>query len=327
MNASQTHTLEETIGREHANIAGLVVAQNGEIRYETYRNGYAAADALHVFSVTKSVFSALIGIAVDAGLIRSVHEPVLSFFPEFALPAGETTAQRVTIAHLLTMTAPYKYDVEPYQQFFASEDPVKDALNYLGGDKPIGKFNYSAIGGTHILSAILTRAVGMPVLDFAEKHLFGPLGIDVPGSIVLRSAEEHMRVMSDKRTRGWAVDPQGRNTASWGLFLTPREMTKIGQLYLDGGVWDGKQIVPEHWLTQSTAVQSRFGDLGYGYLWWVIDEAERCFAALGDGGNVIYVNGSRNLVVAIAATYAPAVNDRIGLIKTHIEPSFSPCFS
>ena len=327
MNPRQTNILEETIERDHANIAGLVVAQNGETRYEAYRNGYTAADALHVFSVTKSVFSALIGIAVDQGCITSVHEPVLSFFPDYALPADETTAQNVTIEHLLTMTAPYKYDVEPYQQFFASLDPVKDALNYLGGDKPIGTFHYSAIGGTHILSAILTRATGVPVLDFATKHLFGPLGIDVPGNIVLRSEEEHMRVMNDKRTRGWAVDAQGRSTASWGLFLTPRDMVKIGQLYLDGGVWDDEQIVPEKWIEQSTAVQSRFGTLGYGYLWWVIDERDRCFAAMGDGGNVIYVNGNRNLVVAIAAPFVPKVNDRIALIKEYIEPCFSPSFS
>lgn len=323
MNPSQTNILEETIGREHAGIAGLVVVHDGEIRYETYRNGYAAADALHVFSVTKSVFSALVGIAVGQGLIRSVHEPVLGFFPEYTPPAGETTAQRVSIEHLLTMTAPYKYDVEPYERFFASPNPVTDALNYLGGDKPIGAFNYSAVGGTHILSAILTRAAGMSVLDYATEHLFRPLGIDVPGNIVLRSAEEHMRVMADRHTRGWAVDPQGRNTASWGLFLTPRDMAKIGRLYLQRGVWNGEQIIPERWVAQSTAVQSRFGSLGYGYLWWVVDEAERCFAALGDGGNVIYVNGKRSLVVAIAATNAPAVNDRIALIKAHIEPYFS----
>jgi CubicO group peptidase (beta-lactamase class C family) len=248
---------------------------------------------------------------------------VLSFFPEFTPGAGETTTQRVTIEHLLTMTAPYKYGVEPYEQFFASEDPVKDALNYLGGNKPIGEFNYSAIGGTHILSAILTRAVGMPVLDYAKMHLFRPLDIDVPDNIALRSAEEHMRVMNDKRTRGWVVDPKGRNTASWGLFLTVRDMAKIGQLYLNHGVWHGGRIVPERWVAQSTAMQSRFGDLGYGYLWWVIDEEERCFAAMGDGGNVIYVNGSRNLVVAIAATFAPAVNDRIALVKEHIVPCFS----
>ena len=323
MNQTQSHTLEETIGREHANIAGLVVAQNGETRYETYRNGYAAADALHVFSVTKSVFSALIGIAVRQGRIKSVHDRVLSYFPDYALPAGETTAQSVTIEHLLTMTAPYKYDAEPYELFFGSPDPVKAALDFLGGDKPIGKFNYSAIGGTHILSAILTKATGVPVLDYAKTYLFGPLDIDVPQNIVLRSREEHMRIMGDRRTRGWAVDPQGRSTASWGLFLTPRDMAKIGQLYLNRGVWYGERIVPESWVGQSTAVQSRWGNLGYGYLWWVIDEGKRCFAAMGDGGNVVYVNGNRNLVVAIAATFAPKVKDRIALIKEHIEPYFS----
>lgn len=323
MNPSQTNILEETIRRDHPNIAGLVAVSGGEIQYEAYFNGYAATDALHVFSVTKSVFSALVGIAVDRGSIRSVREPVLRFFPDYTLPAGETAAQDATLEHLLTMTAPYKYDTEPYELFFASPDPVKDALDFLGGDKPDGTFRYSAVGGTQILSGILTQATGRHVLDYATEFLFAPLGADVPRDIVLRDREEHMRVMNDRRTRGWAVDPQGRNTAGWGLFLTPRDMAKIGLLYLNRGAWDGRQLVPERWVETATAVHSRFGSLAYGYLWWVIDADERCFAAMGDGGNVIYVNGRRNLVVAIAATFAPGTNDRIGLIKEYIEPCFA----
>ncbi len=133
-----------------------------------------------------------------------------------------------------------------------------------------------------------------------------------------------MAVMSDPNTRGWVADPQGNNLASWGLFLSPREMAKFGRLYLDGGIWEGRQIVPAAWVAESTREHSRCNDWGklpYGYLWWVIDASS--FAALGDGGNVIYVNTKKKLVVAIASYMAPDVKDRIKWIKTMIEPLFS----
>ena len=313
--------LEERIRGEYGNIAGMVVQQGGETLYEGYFNGYSAGNAAHLFSVTKSVFSLLIGIAVDLRKIGSIDQKVLDFFPDYRVPAGEKTIQNVTIRHLLTMTAPYKYETEPYERFFASPNPIQDALDLLGGDKPIGAFNYSAIGGTHILSGILTQATGRSALDFAAEYLFTPLGISVPRSIALRSAEEHAVVMNDRDTRGWVADPQGNNFASWGLFLTPSEMARIGQLCLQGGVYNGERIVSEHWIAQSTREQSRcaqFGNLAYGYLWWVLGE-ER-YAALGDGGNVIYVNPKNRIVIAIASLLAPDAKDRIEWILTQIEP-------
>jgi CubicO group peptidase (beta-lactamase class C family) len=91
-------------------------------------------------------------------------------------------------------------------------------------------------------------------------------------------------------------------------------------LYLNHGVWNGKQIVSSAWIDESTAVHSRSNKLNYGYLWWIIDENEHSFAALGDGGNVIYVNPAKNTVVAIASLFKPLAKDRIELIKTYIEP-------
>jgi CubicO group peptidase (beta-lactamase class C family) len=100
------------------------------------------------------------------------------------------------------------------------------------------------------------------------------------------------------------------------------DMAKIGQLYLSGGMWDGKQIVPAWWIDESTKEQSRWSKLAYGYLWWVIDEKQHAFAALGDGGNVIYVNAKKNMVVAITSLFVPDVKDRIEFIKECIEPMF-----
>ena len=324
MNQDNTRMLENAVCRFDDNITGILIQKDGENMYERYFRGCSAENAAHVYSVTKSVLSMLIGIAIKEGMIKSVDQKVLDFFPDYEVLPNETTIQLVTIRHLLTMTAPYKYETEPYMLFFTSPNPVHAALDLLGGEKPMGFFNYSAIGGTHILSGILSQATGQSALAFAQEHLFDPLGIRVSKDIVIRSEAEHAAIMSDPNTRGWVVDPQGNNFASWGLFLSPREMAKIGQLYLGGGAWEGRQIVPAQWVAESTREHSRageYGNLGYGYLWWVIDG--ECFAALGDGGNVIYVNRKERIVISIAGFFKPNVKDRIGWIKAEIEPLLS----
>ena len=118
------------------------------------------------------------------------------------------------------------------------------------------------------------------------------------------------------------ADPQGINTAGWGLFITPTDMAKIGQLYLNRGAWNCRQLVSAEWIDESTKVHSHWDEhtLSYGYLWWIVDGES--YAALGDGGNVMYVNMSKNLVVAIASLFKPKVTDRIELIKQCIEPIF-----
>lgn len=321
MKNANIQQFEQFIENNYNNITGIIVQKNGSKVYEQYFNGYTPDDAVHIFSVTKSVFSALIGIAIEKGYIKSVEQKVLDFFPDYTIPDGETAIQNITIRHLLTMTAPYKYKAEPYETFFASENWVNAALDLLGGEET-GEFLYAAIIGTHILSGILANATGTPTLEFANDSLFYPLGIDVPHNVFLRTKEEHMAVMSTKGTRGWVADPQGRNPASWGLFLKPQEMAKIGQLYLNGGLWNNEQLIPASWVAESTTEHSRWGELSYGYLWWVIDENEHTYAAMGDGGNVIYVNEKKGLVVSIASLFLPNVTDRISLIQDRIEPLF-----
>lgn len=323
MNQEKIKEFENIINKDYSNITGLVIQKNGTKIYENYFNEYTIDNAIHVYSVTKSVVSTLIGIAIDEGDIKSVDQKVLEFFPDYTVNAGEKTIQEITIENLLTMTAPYKYKTEPYEKFFASKNPIVDALDLLGGDGSIGEFNYSAIGGTHILSGILAKATGRSILDFATEKLFSPLGIKVPHNVVLRNKEEHFSVMNDKNTSGWAVDPQGLNTASWGLFLTPVEMAKIGQLYLSNGVWNDKQIVSAEWISESTRQHSRcvqWGNLAYGYLWWIIDGES--YAAMGDGGNIIYVNTKNQMVISIASLNMPEAKDRIEFIKGYIEPLF-----
>jgi CubicO group peptidase (beta-lactamase class C family) len=323
MNQEKIKELENIINKDYRNITGMVIQKNGMKLYENYFNEYTVDHAIHVYSVTKSIVSVLIGIAIDEGDIKNVDQKVLDFFPYYTVNAGEKTIQEITIGNLLTMTAPYKYKTEPYEKFFASQNPIQDALDLLGGDGSIGEFNYSAIGGTHILSGILTKATGRPILDFATEKLFSPLGINVPNNVVIKNKEEHFAVMNDKSTSGWAVDPQGLNTASWGLFLTPVEMAKIGQLYLNNGVWNDKQIVSAEWISESTMEHSRcvqWGDLAFGYLWWLIDGES--YAAMGDGGNIIYVNTKNQMVISMASLFIPEAKDRIEFIKGYIEPMF-----
>ncbi len=322
MNQEKIKEFEKIVNSDYNSITGLVILKNGESVYENYFNGYTKHNAVHVYSVTKSVFSVLVGIAIDKGCIKSVYEKVLSFFPDYIVKTGEKIIQNVTIENLLTMTAPYKYKYEPYEEFFASDNWVRAALDLLGGEENTGKFMYSPIIGTHILSGILVKAIGQPILDFAVDNLFSPLGINVKHNVVLRNKEEHITVMNDKNTSGWVVDPQGINTASWGLFLTPADMAKIGQLYLNRGIWEDKQIISEKWIEVSTKEHIRWDCLSYGYLWWIIDNNEHIYAALGDGGNVIYVNTKKELVVSITSLFMPDAKDRIELIIESIEPIF-----
>ena len=325
MNHEKIKEFEQVIHSDYHNTVGIVVEKNGKTLYESYFNGYTANHAIQVYSVTKSVFSALMGIAIDKGYIKSIDQKVMDFFPDHVISQGEETMQQVTIRDLLTMTAPYKYEIEPYEGFFMSENWLKFALARLGGKKKTGEFVYSAIVGTHILSGILAKATGGSILDFAVENLFSPLGIKVQCNVELRTKEEHLAVMNDKNTSGWAVDPQGLNPAGWGLFLTPFDMAKIGRLYLDGGVWEGKQMVPAWWIAESTRTHSRWGELSYGYLWWIIDDQEPVYAAMGDGGNVIYINAKKKMVIAMAGLFVPDgdAQDRIRLIMEHIEPMFA----
>ncbi len=325
MNQNKITEMEETICRRHDNIVGMVVRKNGKAVYEGYFSGYSAERTLHVFSVTKSVVNALIGIAVDKGFIDSVSRKVLEFLPDYTVKRGEKTIQRVEIRDILTMTAPYKYKSAPYTKYFASESWVKAALDLLGGKGEIGRFRYTPLIGPDILTGILTRATDRPLLDFARENLFAPLGIRVDRSVMFHSKEEQLDIMTKgSDISGWVADPQGINTAGWGLFLTPADMAKIGQLYLNRGVWNGKQLISAEWIDESTREHSRWDELGlkYGYLWWVIDENEHSYAAMGDGGNVIYVNPSKNLVIAVASRFVPRPGDRIAFIKEVLEPVF-----
>lgn len=322
MDGIKAEELEQKINDEYGNTTGIVILKDGIVSYEKYFKGCTTDSRIHVYSVTKSVISVLIGIALDKGYIKNIEGRVLDYFPEYKVNGGEDTIRNVTLKNMLTMTAPYKYRFfAPYVKYFTSSDWVKFALDLLGGRGKIGTFRYAPLIGPDILSGILVRATRQSVLDFAAENLFEPLGIKVENNLLFHNKEEQMAFNRSTDISGWVTDSTGINAAGWGLTLTPMDMAKIGQLYLNGGMWEDRQIVSQKWIDESTVEHSRWKrrNLPYGYLWWVNEDG---YAAMGDGGNTIYINTKKKLVVSIAALFVPRARDRIELIKKNIEPAF-----
>lgn len=312
-------TLKEIIKNDYENIAGIVIYKRNQLIYEDYFQGYKSNDTIHIASVTKSILSIIVGIAIDQGLIKNLEQKVIDFFPNYIVKQREKIRQQVTLEHLLTMTAPYKFKSEPYTKVYSSEDWTIAALDLLGGKKLSREFKYTTIG-LQVLSGVIIKATKKSVIDYAIANLFEPLGITIPKNLQIKSKEEYLGFLKDKYVNGWVVDPKGVNTPGWGLTLTTRDMAKIGLLYANNGKWEGRQIVSLEWIQQSTKTHSQWNKLSYGYLWWIIDGGINCFAAIGDGGNIIYVNTDLDVVIAITSRFKPRVNNRIKFIENYLLP-------
>lgn len=308
--------LTSIIEKEYGNIASVILVRENKTVYEHYFHGYSQEDTIHIASVTKSVISALIGIAIDKGIIKNPDQKVLDFFPDYKIKRGEKRIQEVAIKDLLSMTAPYKYKYEPYTKVYSSDDWTKAVLHLLGGKGAIGEFKYTTVG-IQALSGVIAAASGQSVLDFANDNLFEPLEIKKPKNITIENKEEHFSFLKGEYVEGWVVDPNGVNTAGWGLCLTTRDITKIGQLYLGKGMWNKQRILSDTWIEESTKVHSKWGDRKYGYLWWIIED-NKSYAAIGDGGNIIYVSPEKEMVVSITSKFMPRAKDRLQLIHNFI---------
>ncbi len=319
MDAEKLTGLVDCIKAQYRNINGVVLVHKGVIVFEKYFNGVNALNTHHVASVTKSVISALIGIAIHAGSIESIDQRVLDFFPDY-VPAAKSVLQcSITLKHLLTMTAPFawKYAMgnEPLDKLRRQKDWITYILNNLGQNGQIGRFQYCT-ASTHLLSAILTRATGMCAREFANQTLFRPIGMKeiLDQEMKGNSLED----VFGKNLQGWIHDPSGNTTGGWGLTLTPRDMARFGFLYLNRGRWDGQQIIPEQWIEDSTVMNEK----QYGYLWWLREESDSfLYSALGSGGNVICCVPAKDLVIAIASTVVSKPHDPWLLIEKYILPA------
>lgn len=319
--------LHKLVAESEPNICEITVMHNGKLCYEDYWNGFSRDDALNVMSVTKSVIALLVGIAIDHGCIGNVEQKVLDFFPDYTVKRGEKTIYDVTLRHLLTMTAPYKYKSEPWTKVCTSDDWTKAALDLLGGRAGLkGEFRYSTLG-IQILAGVLEQATGSPLLDYANEALFFPLEIQKSVLHGESSKEDQFDFLMNKNPRKheWYCDPKGTVTAGWGLTLSATDLAHIGQMCLEGGSYQGRRILSENWIREMTSpcqkLGERFGYMSYGYLWWLPHSESSAFAAIGDGGNVIYVNSEKRVSVGVAATFKPRVFDRIAFIEQKILPA------
>ena len=273
-------------------IHSVIIYKDGTIPFERYFDPYNEDVSHNLKSTSKGVISALVGIALREGYIESLDERVLSYFPEYEV--SDPAKSEITIRDLLTMSSGLKWnenDLNSMYTFFVSKRIVPRILDLPIVAEPGSTFNYNT-GLTHLLSAIIARASGMSTLEFAEEHLLGPLDI---------------------HNVQWDQDRDEVYIGGSELFMTPRAMTKFGVTYLQNGLYEGRQVVPEEWVRESTTTQiegSFFGaPIQYGYLWWLdvgnplftyLDDAD-AFLAMGVRGQRILVHPRLNTVVVITA--------------------------
>ena len=318
--------LHRYISEKQPNICQISVLHDGQEIYSDEWHGYKKTDCAHIMSATKSVAALLTGIAVDNGMIGSIDDKVMSYFPEYTVKRGEKTIFDVSIRHLLTMRAPYKGHGDPWTKVCNSDDWTRASLDFLGGRRGItDEFDYRTVC-LQILSGILYKASGMKTVDMANKYLFTPLGIAEHKDFYAVTVAEHKGFIQDKSPKNnvWFADPQGIATPGYGLCMSACDMAKIGQLCLQNGIWNGKKIVSSEWLremlTPRKVESGVFGGLHYGYLWWIVNPERMIYAAIGDSGNVIYVDPNKRIVAAVSSYFKPAVRDRVEFIEGVLLP-------
>ena len=262
----------------------LLVSWRGDLVLERYYNGARATQPANIKSVSKSVISALVGIAIERRLISGVTQPIASFFPDL-----DSSKQQITIEDLLTMRS----GLEPtsnvnYGGWVQSANWVRYVLDRKLLSPPGTQMDYST-GNTHLLSAILTKVSGTSTWQFAQDTLARPMGFTLSR---------------------WPQDPQGIYFGGNDMLLTPRQLLSFGELYLNRGRANGRQIVPAEWVDLSfvARTQSRWSDQLYGYGWWVRELAGYdTYFAWGYGGQYAFVVPDLDLV--IVSTSSPAVSD------------------
>jgi CubicO group peptidase (beta-lactamase class C family) len=281
-------------------VRAVLVLVNGRPVLERYRGG-RPEDSHDTYSVGKSIVSTLVGIAIAEGKLRGVGVTLAEALPHYRSVMRPEVA-RATLRQLLTMTAGLRPDPPAGDPLAATlhGDWVRDILQH-GFDHAPGTWAYSSIT-SHLLAAVLVEATGMRVLDYGRARLFDPLGITTrPAAEPRLDAGAPGERAFDAARFAWTVDPQGINTGHGHIKLTAQDLAAFGLLMLDKGVWKGRQLVPESWVTEATRGQvdssAPVGDR-YGYQWWIPDAGGHpAFAAVGFGGQLVEVVPDLRLVV------------------------------
>jgi CubicO group peptidase (beta-lactamase class C family) len=286
--------IDQYVEEHFPTLLSLLVISHGALLFERYYHQSGVEDCVNVKSVTKSIISALVGIALREGYLTSLDQRVSEFFPQYFPATDDPRKREITLKHLLTLRSGLSWaEHESFGALLASDHWVQYALSFPLRYPPGERCVYSTLDA-HLLSAILSQVTGSSTLTFANTYLFGPLGSTITQ---------------------WTCDPQGYPIGGSELYLTPRDMAKFGSLYVQRGQWDGEQIIPEEYVEASTHTQVSGGiSMGaglptvlsetYGYLWWVSSIGPYpSFFALGFGGQTIYVIPDLEVVLVTTARW------------------------
>ena len=278
-----------TRANELPRLRSLLISVDRKLVAERYFSGVRATQPENLKSASKSILSTLVGIALDRGYLKSVHEPIARFFPEHLAGAENAKKKSITIENLLTMRSGLEGTSNVnYGRWVQSGNWVLHVLTRPLVDEPGGQMIYST-GNSHLLSALLTKATKMSTFDFARRYLAEPLGVPLPP---------------------WVRDPQGIYFGGNEMQWTPRGMIAFGELYLNGGRFGGKQVVSQTWIKESLKPRTRSHWSGreYGYGWWIDSfGGQPTYYAWGHGGQFIFVVPGLKLVVA--ATSVPLTGE------------------
>lgn len=261
-------------------LRSLLVSSNGNLVLERYFRGTRAGTLANIKSASKSVMSALVGVAIRQGILRDVSEPIAPHFRAELAPSADPRTRSITVEHLLTMqTGLESTSSRNYGAWVRSPNWVRYALRRPLIADPGTRMEYST-GNSHVLSALLTRVTKQSTWQFAQQSLARPLGFSLAR---------------------WPQDPQGIYFGGNDMLMTPRQMVRVGELYLNGGRTGDRMLFPEGWVDRSFVPRgrSRWGDdREYGYGWWIRELAGRpAYYAWGYGGQFIFVIPSTQMVI------------------------------
>jgi len=273
---------------------GLLVAKDDKILFEEYYQGEKETDRHSMFSVTKSFVSALIGIAIEDGLIDSIDDPITKYVPELAASGYNGTK----IRDILTMSSGIRFtedygdlssDVNVMSMTIATGGSLDDFAIGLEQERKPGTFNNYVSVDTHVLGMMLVRVTGKTLTQYLEENIWKPIGMEHEGI--------------------WAIDGEGMEVAMGGLQVSLRDMARLGRLYLHGGKWNGKQVVPEQWVKDSTTpsaphLMPGFDNpgsdtpYGYGFQWWTPSNPHGDFMASGIYHQFIYIDPTTGIIIS-----------------------------
>ncbi len=264
-------------------IRSALLIKDGSIVYEYYQEGYSANTRFDIYSCTKSILSAATGIAIDQGDLAGTEAKLGSFFPGIS----DEDMKEITVGNLLSLASGIEWTENIANGIFLlewmiAENQVDYVLARSIRSKPGEAYNYSS-GDSHLLSAVLTEATGMSAKEYAEENLFAPIGI---GDVI------------------WWEDGQGISFGGFGIYMTARDAARVGQLYLNKGLWGEERIISEEWIAQSVEPQGPSAEYGYG--WWIDvpdgDQEYQMYYAAGLGGQYILVVPDYQIVAVIMST-------------------------